>query len=200
MPEGRRCVLSKQKSGDKLPLTAPGKIQLHFPSLRPLNFSHKTSNKIIPSMFHTAGGSWTDFSGVHQVKPAQNKSSVPGSTLFRDHPLIIQSARRRNVETQDSQMFEMRQSFSCPLWKSDRETGPVMTKTSGSDNGKSNRAMTQTWSSLSQKCLNRSRTRVVRSEPTCFKLWFKVQISQALGQRTCVMTGFDLGSLCKIWT
>lgn len=121
---------------------------------------------------------WSKFSGVHQVKPARNKSSIPGSTLFRDHPLIIQSARRRNVETQDSQMFEMRQSFSCPLWKSDRETGPVMTKTSaGSNNGESNRAMTQTWSSLSQKCLNRSRTRVVRSEPTCFKLWFKVQTS-----------------------
>lgn len=26
LPEGRRCVLSKQKSGNKLPLTAPGKI------------------------------------------------------------------------------------------------------------------------------------------------------------------------------
>lgn len=135
------------------------------------------------------------------MKPARNKSSIQGSTLFRGHPLIIQSASRRNVETQDSQMFEMRQSFSCPLWKSDREMEPVMTKTSaGSDNGESNRAMTQTWSSLSQKCLNRSRTRVVRSEPTCFKLWFKVQISQALRQRTWVMTGSDLGSLCKIWT
>lgn len=95
----------------------------------------------------------------------------------------------------------MRQSFSCPLWKSERETGPVMTKTSaGSNNSESNRAMTQTWSSLSQKCLNRSRTKVVRSEPTCFKLWFKVQTSQALGQRTWVMTGSDLGSPSKIWT
>lgn len=33
LPEGRSCVLPKQKSGDKIPLTAPGKIHLHFPSL-----------------------------------------------------------------------------------------------------------------------------------------------------------------------